>query len=363
MEMQQPVKSQKGEIEFRKKLCQQQVYGEKIFNDEFNAKQMKKLLQERMKKTFHQMMLLKKKGIILSPYLEIGAERCQRSLVMENDIGAKGVAADISYDMLKSGDYYMKIFNKNKIPLRICCDANNLPFMSNSIPFVFCYETLHHFPSPTPIMKEIHRVISPGGYFFLDEEPCKQILRVKLYKGKKVYSKESLNASKIKFYFDRFFVEEGSNEVEHGIIENDQITLNSWKQAFSFFKEKNIRLSKRGIGSGLFNPKNYIRFLFAYLFGGTVSGTCRKSGINIEKDEEISIYDVLICPSCFEGGRESKLSQKNNSFSCKACHTNFPIVDGIIFLFPYKKFKELYPEIFKKVFKKYGKYQKSGINP
>jgi hypothetical protein len=35
---QQLVKSQKGEIEFRKKLFQQQVEGIHIFNDEFDAK-------------------------------------------------------------------------------------------------------------------------------------------------------------------------------------------------------------------------------------------------------------------------------------------------------------------------------------
>ena len=145
---QQSVKSKKGEIEFRRKFFQSQVEGKCILNDEFNAKDIEKILSDRMKKTFENIILLKKSGVALSPYVEIGAERCQRSLVMENDLGATGAAVDISYDMLKSCDYYKGVFNKRKTLLRICCDANSLPFMTDSIPFVFCYQTLHHFTPP-----------------------------------------------------------------------------------------------------------------------------------------------------------------------------------------------------------------------
>lgn len=345
---QQLVRSQKGEIEFRKKLFQQQVEGKCIFNDEFDAKGIEKILSDRMKKTFEQMILLKESRVALSPYVEIGAERCQRSLVMENDLEATGAAVDISYHTLKSCDYYRGVFNKSKVPLRICCDANSLPFMTDSIPFVFCYETLHHFPDPTPIVKEIHRVLSPGGHFFFDEEPYKKILYIKLFKGKKIYSKESLIASKIREIFDYFFSERRCNEVEHGIIENDEIPIGVWKKALSFFEEKNVKLqSMKIIESELFNPKHYIKFLLAYLFGGEISGTCRKFGVSIKR--EISVHDVLICPSCIENGHESKLFQKNLSFFCSECGNKFPIIDGVMFLFSYKKFEEFYPEIFEKV--------------
>lgn len=342
---QQTVESQKGEIEFRKKLVQQQVNGKCIFDDEFDAERIEKILIGRMSKTFEQITSLKERGVVLSPYVEIGAERCQRALVMENDFGATGAAVDISYHMLKSCDYYKDVFNKSKVPLRICCDANSLPFISNSIPFVFCYETLHHFSDPTPIIKEIYRILAFGGRFFFDEEPYKKVLHVNLYKGKKVYSKESLNATKIRKVFDYFFSEGLCNEVECGITENDNISISLWKQALGFFEEKDIKLqSVKFMPSELFNPKSYIKFILAYLLGGNISGICRKSGISIKRD--ISILDVLICPSCIESGHESKLAQKNSSFFCNACGNKFPIIDGIIFLFSYKRFQELYPEIF-----------------
>lgn len=344
----QSIKAQKGEIEFRKKLVRQQVYGDYIFNDEFNAKGIEKILIDRMKKTYKQMTLLKKSGVALSPYIEIGAERCQRSLVMENDLEAKGASVDISYDVLKSCDYYKDIFNRKKIPLRICCDAYSLPFMSNSIPFIFCYETLHHFPDPNPIVKQIHRVLSPGGNFFFDEEPYKNILHMNLYKSRKIYSKEYLNRGNIMKIFDYFFSKSMCNEVEHGIIENDEISISIWRQTFSIFKEKNIKIKFiKPIESELFNPKSYLKFLLAYSFGGTISGICRKSGFSIER--ETSLYDILICPSCLKNGRESKLDQENLSFLCNECGSKFPIINGIVFLFSYKKFEEIYPEYFKKL--------------
>jgi SAM-dependent methyltransferase len=342
---QQDSNSQKGEIEFRKKLYLQQVERRIVFNDEFDANGIKNILLERMEKTSAQMTLLQEKGITLSPYIEIGAERCQRSLVMENDLGSHGAAVDISHDMLKSCDYYQEIFKKSKSPVRICCDANTLPFMTDSVPFAFCYETLHHFPQPAPITKEIHRVLSPGGYFFFDEEPYKQVLHINLYKGKNIYSQESLKRNRARKVLDRFFCEKSCNETEHGIIENHDISLAMWKEALSYFDEKDVELrTTKLIQSRLFNPGSFIKHFAAYLLGGNISGICQKSGDTVS--EKRSIHDVLICPSCSKIGREAPLMREDSWFSCPTCLKTYPVMDGVLLLFSYDKFEELYPEIF-----------------
>lgn len=379
----QPVKSQKAEIKFRKELVQQQIDEKSIFGDEYDKKGIEKVLRDRMKETFNQMRLLKESGITLSPYLDLGAERCQRSLVMENDLGATGLAVDISYHMLKSCDYYKDVFNKSKVPLRICCDAYSLPFMTNSIPFVFCYETLHHFPDPAPIIKEVYRVLASGGWFFFDKEPYRRTLYINLYKREKNLCRQkrysqriSLSTSEIEKIFykitykikkicDGFFSEKILTETKRGIIENDNLSLNLWRKALSLFEEKDVKLqSPNRVDSELFNPRHYkellspgcinselfnpehpIRFLLAYLFGGAISGICRKAATDI--NWRGSVYDILICPWCLKNKHQSKLIQKNSTFFCSKCGNKFPIVEDVAFLFSYEKFRELYPEIFK----------------
>ena len=79
---QQSDNAQKGEIEFRKELSRQQINGDCFFENEYDAKGIEKILIERMKKTYDNMVSLRGQNYVLSPYLEIGAERCQRSLVM-----------------------------------------------------------------------------------------------------------------------------------------------------------------------------------------------------------------------------------------------------------------------------------------
>jgi len=344
----QQLESQLGEIAFRKKLVQQQVGEAQVFKDEYDRKGIEDILQQRMQKTYEQITALREKGIAVSPYLEIGAERGQRSLVMENDIGAAGAAADLSYDMLKSCDHYQNVFNKKKMPARLCCDANYLPFAGNSIPFVFCYETLHHFPDPTPIIKEIHRVLAAGGWFFFDEEPYRRVLHLDLYESKKIYSAEYRNAGLLKKTMDYFFAKRRCNETEHGIIENDEISLKIWKNALSIFAEKNIQLQslKNHIQAELFASNSLAKYFFAWLMGGSIGGTCRKSGIHSEPGA--TILNALICPSCLGDGIESALKPNDRGFQCSRCRKQFPVVNGIVFLLPGNKFKELYPEIYER---------------
>jgi len=343
----QDIQSQKGEIEFRKKLVQHQVDGQSHFEDEFNTDEIEKILLSRMEKTLNKMKEFLEKKIVLSPYIEIGAERCQRSLVMENDLGLTGAAVDLSYDMLKSGDYYSRRFNRSKLPLRVCADVNQLPFQSNSIPFVFCYETLHHFPDPSPVIREIHRVLSPGGCFFFDEEPYKKVLHVDLYRGNKMYSKSSRNLNRIRKLVDYFLCEETCNETEHGIIENHDISVGEWKKALDFFEVKNIKMhSLKGLGSELFSPDSRFKFILSYLLGGSISGSCFKSG----KLNNTDMHHILACPICLENGHESRIQSDEGRFLCQVCGL-FPVVDGVLFLLSRKKLEKLYPDVFQKTYK------------
>lgn len=338
----QTLESQRGEIEFRKKLVQQQVEGKTAFQDEFDGGGIEAIMRQRMAKTVSALTALQQQGIRISPYLEIGAERGQRSLAMENDLNAVGIAADLSFDMLKSCEYYRNVFQKEKLPLRVCCDANFLPFASGSMPFIFCYETLHHFPDPTPIVREIHRVLAPGGVFFFDEEPFERKLHLNLYKSKKIYSAEARQAGKIRRTLDFFFAQKSCNETEHGIIENDEISLATWRHALSLFAEKEIELStlRDSITTPWYPAKNHLKRLLAYLFGGSINGLCRKAGTAQEfvKAPE----EAFICAACLQQGTEIRLIRHQESYDCPQCRQHFPIVEGVIFLLTQHSLKQLY---------------------
>jgi SAM-dependent methyltransferase/uncharacterized protein YbaR (Trm112 family) len=343
----QSVEVKKSEIAFRKKLIQQHIEGKNVLKDEFDAAAIIKILAERIDRTRQDMLGLRQRGIPLSPFVELGAERGQRSLLMENEFDARGIAVDLSFDMLKSCDHYKEVFHNEKIPFRICTDGNALPFLSNSVPFFFLYETLHHFPSPVPVVKEIHRVIAPGGTFFFDEEPFKNILHMNLYTKGKNHSEKVRHESNLRKVFDHFFAKSTCNEVEHGVIENDDIPMSDWVEAFNLFAEKEVHLhSVRLIHTTMYPRKNFLLYPLAYLLGGRISATCRKTGTlsNIS----VSIYNLLMCPECKEKGNESGLEQKASSFKCKRCNLSYPVYEGVLLLLSTGKFQELYPDIYAK---------------
>jgi uncharacterized protein YbaR (Trm112 family) len=164
-----------------------------------------------------------------------------------------------------------------------------------------------------------------------------------------------MDRSTFKKAVDRLFCDRSCNEVDHGIIENDNLSLNIWKQALSQFDEKEIILSSTlFFQSSLFNPRSKLVYFIAYLLRGNISGICRKSGS--QKIRQRTIYNVLICPSCRESGNEFLLKQNHTSLVCHNCSKEYPNIDNVWFLLSYDKFEELYPDIFYSFQKKRTSY-------
>lgn len=340
---QQPLDAQRGEVEYRRRLVRQQVAGETSLADEFDSATIATILRERMERTRAQMAALRDAGVRISPYVEIGAERGQRALVMENALGAHGAAADLSFDMLRACEHYRAEFGLERLPLRVCCDAYHLPFRTGSLPFVFCYETLHHFPEPGPIVAEAHRVLAPGGTFLFDEEPYRKVLHVNLFKGRKLYGREAATSSRLRRLLERLFSETACNEVEFGILENHDIPLGTWKRALSPFARTDAVLhSMRVLSERLVQPRNPLAFALAWAWGGTISGTCRKAGA-LPADVP-AIADTLACPTCVARG-DGTLEREPDAYRCRTCRARYPVVDGVAFLMAAERRRELYPEI------------------
>ena len=344
----QSIANLKGEIEFRAKLALQHVSGEVLLPDYYKKDEHDRILQERVDATYKKMRELAVLGIAFSPFLELGAERGQRSLVLTNDFGAHGIAIDISWHQLKSMEHFSKLFKREKLPMRICCDANHLPFRSHSFPFAFCYEFLHHFPSIAPIIKEIHRVVS--GYFYFDEEPFRRLLKLVLYRQKqKIYSTTALRKNKYVNLLESFISEAICDEVEHGIIENDGISLSEWINALAIFDDHNVDLFSLNKFRSKLDGRLGISNIPNLLLGGTIAGWCRKP-FNPTNNRALDLSELLGCPDCItptENGSFDRppLVKISNAFHCYQCGFNYPCKDGVIFLLPKHELRQLYPTL------------------
>lgn len=343
----QSVANLRGEIDFRAKLSKQHVTGEVLLPDYYKKGHHDKILLERVEATSKKLMELSTLGVGFSPFLELGAERGQRSLVLTNDFGATGVAVDISYHQLRTMEHFAERFDRPRLPVRICCDANNLPFKSNSFPFIFCYQFLHHFPRLAPIMTEVRRVLS-GGHFFFDEEPFKRVLKLKLYRQKhKLYSERALTKHRYVRLVESFISEAPSDEVEHGLIENHDISVEEWMSALSLFDERQAELVSIYNVSSRLGSRLRLRNIPNVLLGGTIAGLCRKERRSAV-EPEAAIEDLLVCPDCRTAAADGtvdrpSLTKISGGLECTQCCCTFPRRDGVIFLLPKAELEELYP--------------------
>jgi ubiquinone/menaquinone biosynthesis C-methylase UbiE len=74
-------------------------------------------------------------------------------------------ATDMTYSMLETAKRHIEQFASNVS--YVLADAESLPFLENTFDAVTCRIAPHHFPHPDTFVKEVARVLKPGGKFLL----------------------------------------------------------------------------------------------------------------------------------------------------------------------------------------------------
>lgn len=266
-------------------------------------------------------------NVHISPFLEIGAERGQRSALLVSKFGAHGFALDLSLDSLLTAKYYAKKLGLKTSPILICADAYHLPFISNSIPFVFCFETLHHFPDPAPIIKECLRVTR--GHFYFGEEPVRQLFNLRLWH--RDYHLNLFEKFLKQIYLLPFLSDIGKSEVGLGILENS-FWLDVWSRAIPQPASVELKPIFWGPQTNSLNPNIFIKFLLA-LQGGGISALMTKNDNCMPTND--NLLDLLACPTC-----HTKLNLV--SLSCPKCKQQFVKKNGVYILLPQLQRKQLY---------------------
>ena len=341
---QQSLSSKTGEVRFRKKLVNQHKGLTTFYPTHTNAQQNLKLLRERAQRTFQIFSDLKNQKIALSPFLEIGGEKCERAAVISSKMKGVGAVVDISAESLESAKFFCIKIGLKKLPIRICADCYHLPFLDNSFAFAFTFQTLHHFPDPMPVVDEVYRVISPGGYFFIDEEPVKQLLNIPLFRRdfNLRWWEKILKAALILPFISKI----GKSEVDEEVLE-ESFASNVWERALNSFEEVSANLIPFPYGPRTHIQKNsrahwlnakLLTLLFLSIGGGGIQALCKKKGILTDK--KFDIYQSIVCPTC-----QIRLNNHNNEFFCKKCKTVFPVKNGVHYLLPEELLSKLYPNI------------------
>ena len=101
--------------------------------------------------------------------LEIGCGRgAVACMIQEEFHPARLHAFDLDHQMILMAGRYLKPEQKEKIFLYVG-DALGLPYRDGSLDVVFGFGVLHHLPDWRGGLKEIARVLKPGGIYFLEE--------------------------------------------------------------------------------------------------------------------------------------------------------------------------------------------------
>lgn len=103
--------------------------------------------------------------------LELGAGQGWAScLVKDLYPDAKITTTDISPWALKSIHKWERIFSV-KIDSTASCTSYEIPKADSSVDVIFCFAAAHHFVAHRKTLKEIERILKPGGKCFYFYEP------------------------------------------------------------------------------------------------------------------------------------------------------------------------------------------------
>jgi len=108
------------------------------------------------------------KDIQVKTLLEIGCGRGGFACWLANQVERpkEVIASDFSKEALKIGESQSKELGLQGIKW-IQGDIQDIPLESNSIDSVLSFETIEHVPKPQIAIKEMARVLKPGGRLFL----------------------------------------------------------------------------------------------------------------------------------------------------------------------------------------------------
>jgi ubiquinone/menaquinone biosynthesis C-methylase UbiE len=104
-----------------------------------------------------------------SVVLEVGCGRGAGAAIIRKEFQpALLLASDLDLQMIHKGGSYLPEGERKKISFHVA-DVLRIPARTGSLDAVFGFGVLHHVPDWQTALREITRVLKPGGVYYLEE--------------------------------------------------------------------------------------------------------------------------------------------------------------------------------------------------
>ena len=147
-------------------------------------------------RTLYPVLLSKLAHIPFQRALDLGCGTGEMmKMLLQSDDQRELYGIDLSEKMLSVAEG--KLSGKVRLVLG---DSEHLPFADNFFDVVYCNDSFHHYPAPENVIREVQRVLKPGGTFLIGDcwQPLvgRAIMNFYMRHSKegdvKIYSKEEM---------------------------------------------------------------------------------------------------------------------------------------------------------------------------
>ena len=116
-------------------------------------------------RTLYPVLLSKLAHIPFQRALDLGCGTGEMmKMLLQSDDQRELYGIDLSEKMLSVAEG--KLSGKVQLVLG---DSEHLPFVDNFFDVVYCNDSFHHYPAPENVIREVQRVLKPGGTFLIGD--------------------------------------------------------------------------------------------------------------------------------------------------------------------------------------------------